>query len=323
MHVSIAGEVRCVVRKADGSIKTDTGFQKNLVLNQGLDFFGGNNGSSMFGRCAVGSGNSTPLITQTSLDVFVASQTGTLYSTKYDYIDDGSNLYKTNQVYRYRFSNIGDVNLSEVGLASQGSTKDNTYLCTRALIKDALGAPTSISIKSDETLDIFYRLWNVHSLLDTKGQINLLDGSGGSIPYNYTVRPAAVGGTNIGGSAGHKNAIGLELYVTNGNNSHYINDGDLGDIKNAPLGSRIWSSGDSRALPMEAYIPHSYKRVATCSLPLSSAVGNIRSFLLLSSMGIWQIRYGSVADDSPIFKTAKDTVTMPFEFSWGRYEGDL
>ena len=36
-NIGVAGEFRCVVKKADGSIKTDIGYQKNLILNQGLD----------------------------------------------------------------------------------------------------------------------------------------------------------------------------------------------------------------------------------------------------------------------------------------------
>ena len=67
VHTGMAGEFRCVVQKADGSIKLDTGVQKNLILNQGLEFFGGVNGSGM-NYCIIGTGNSTPTIHQTKLD---------------------------------------------------------------------------------------------------------------------------------------------------------------------------------------------------------------------------------------------------------------
>ena len=39
-NIGMAGEFRVVVKRADGSTKIDTGYQKNLILNQGLDFFG-------------------------------------------------------------------------------------------------------------------------------------------------------------------------------------------------------------------------------------------------------------------------------------------
>ena len=37
-NIGMTGEFRCVVKKSDGSTKIDTGYQKNLILNQGLDF---------------------------------------------------------------------------------------------------------------------------------------------------------------------------------------------------------------------------------------------------------------------------------------------
>ena len=46
-NMGIAGEFRVVVKRADGSTKIDTGYQKNLILNQGLDFFGGGRGDYM------------------------------------------------------------------------------------------------------------------------------------------------------------------------------------------------------------------------------------------------------------------------------------
>lgn len=54
-NMGMSGEFRCVVKRADGSTKIDTGYQKNLILNQGLDFFGGSNGSDMMAYCVIGS----------------------------------------------------------------------------------------------------------------------------------------------------------------------------------------------------------------------------------------------------------------------------
>lgn len=325
MNVGIAGEVRFVVLGTDGKVKKDTGYIRNMILNQGLDFFGGGRGSDMFSRCAIGGGNTPPAATQVALDAFIASTTAlSRESASIGYTPDDTGLYKTNLVYKYRFTRLGaDFNVAEVGLASQGSTNADLYLCTRALIKDPQGAPTSIAVKSDETLDVFYRLWNVHSVVDATGKINLVDGAGATTEYNYTVRPAGVGGTNIGGSSSYANAIGRPVVLANGNNSHYISNGNLGTIQNNPAGSAVWSSGDGVVIPTQAYVPGTYKLKATQDLALSSAVGNIRSILIHSSIGIWQIQYGSAVGDNPIVKTAKDTASLPFEVSWGRYEGAL
>nr|WP_241879648.1 hypothetical protein [Psychrobacter sp. PraFG1]UNK06475.1 hypothetical protein MN210_08250 [Psychrobacter sp. PraFG1] len=38
MKTGFAGELRCIVKKKDGTTVQDTGYQKNMFLNTGLDF---------------------------------------------------------------------------------------------------------------------------------------------------------------------------------------------------------------------------------------------------------------------------------------------
>ena len=323
-NIGMAGEFRCVVKKADGSIKTDTGYQKNLILNQGLDFFGGDNGANMMYFCVIGSGNSKPVYTQNKLDAITTYARGEDFSDKYDYdASRDGNLYKTNKVRKYTFNDINDVNISEVGLASQFSSLTDYYLCTRALIKDAQDAPTTITVLSGEVLEIYYKLWIVYDVTDKTGTLNLLDGVGGSTAYNYIARLAGVGGTNIGGSAKYgTRTVGLALSAGAGNNGHFVANGEIGAITGAPTGTaleRILTSSTSTA----TYIQGSYKRQMTWSLSTSQANFAIRSALFYTTMAFWQIRFGSVADDSPIVKTDTQTLTIPVEVSWGRYEGAL
>lgn len=121
--------------------------KKNLILNQGMDFFGGNNGGSMMIYCVIGSGNSQPSYTQTKLDTAVAGVSGDAYSTKYDYdaARDG-NLYKTNRVKKYSFPGLDNVNISELGLASTYNSTTSYFLCTRALIKDSKAGIQRLSL---------------------------------------------------------------------------------------------------------------------------------------------------------------------------------
>lgn len=323
-NMGMAGEFRCVVKRADGSTKIDTGYQKNLILNQGLDFFGGGNGGDMMGYCVIGSGNSQPVYTQNKLDTAITGVSGANFSTKYDYdaARDG-NLYKTNRVKKYSFSGLNNVNVSELGLASTYSNATTYFLCTRALIKDSLGNPTTITVLSGEILEIYYKLWIVYDVTDKTGTLNLLDGVGGSTAYNYIARLAGVGGTNIGGSAQYgNNTVGLTLSEGAGNNSHSVGNGGIGAITGAPTGTEsvyISSSSVSTA----TYISGSYKRQITWSLSISQANFAIRSAIFYTKMGFWQIRFGSVANDSPITKTNTQTLSIPVEFSWGRYEGAL
>lgn len=317
VNMGMAGEFRCVVKRADGSTKVDTGYQKNLILNQGLDFFGGGKGSSMLSNCVIGSGNSQPNYTQNKLDAAITGVSGTFASNKYDYnaAIDGE-LYKINYTYKYSFTGLSNVNVSELGLASTYSNTTTYFLCTRALIKDSQGNPTTITVLSGEILEIYYKLWVVFDTRDKTGQINLLDGIGGSAKYNWLSRIALAGDTPYG-----LRIVGSPLAGAIYNESHKLRDGDLGVVGGASQGNIIWSS--SSELVLSDYVPGTYKRQLQLDLPVSSANGNIRSFNIYTTMGIFQIRFGSVADDSPITKTNTQTLTIPVEISWGRYEGAL
>ena len=231
-NIGMAGEFRCVVKKSDGSIKTDTGYQKNLILNQGLDFFGGDNDSNMMAYCVIGSGNSQPSYTQNKLDTAITGVSGATFSTKYDYdASRDGNLYKTNKVCKYSFTGLNNVNISEVGLASTYSDATTYFLCTRALIKDSQGNPTTITVLSGEILEIYYKLWAVYDTTDKAGTLNLLDGVSGSIAYNWTVRLAYVT---------DKMSYAYQLgYVLSSVYSKWstFNTGDLTAITTSPSGS--------------------------------------------------------------------------------------
>lgn len=309
-HVGIAGEVRCIVKREDGSIKEDTGFQKNLILNQGLDFFGGGKGGDIFASCAIGSGNAIPTHTQTQLSSFLAITTGVQSSFKYDYVPDASNLYKTNKVYKYTFTGLNNANVSEVGLVSQGTTSSNYYLCTRALLKDATGTPTTITILSGETLEIYYKLWKVVSVLDASYTVNMLDGKGGVVPYNCIVRPYNVGSSS---SKIGNNAADVSF------NQTWVSSLDLANITAA-----LPKQDDSNStISINPYVIGSYKLKVLSQLSISQANRDIRLLGVTSNFINYQCRFGSVAGDNPIPKTSLQTLSTAFEFSWGRYEGEL
>ena len=313
-NIGMTGEFRCVVKKSDGSTKIDTGYQKNLILNQGLDFFGGGTGDNMMKYCVIGSGNSQPSYTQNKLDNAVVGVVGSAFSSKTDYdaARDG-NLYKTNSVLKYSFNGLNNVNISEVGLASKFSSSIDYYLCTRALIKDSSGNPTTITVLSGEILEIYYKLWAVFDITDKTGQVNLLDGVGGSIAYNYKTRLADVG------SSGFQAGYYIDL---NGSSSAYIYYSagvDLFAITAVPTGSYASISNYTA----NSYQKGSYKKVFTLNFNVATANDKNRVLFMAFIGFYWQIRFGSVANDSPITKTSTQTLSIPIEVSWGRYEGAL
>ena len=135
------------------------------------------------------------------------------------------------------------------------------------------------------------------------------------VPYNYVVRASDVGySIEASGKIGRV----LTLYLSD-NISTY--SGDLATIQNRP------SNQLGAVIPTNpTYILGSYKYKATAVFGASVSNGNIRTITFAginSSYMPFQIRFGSVANDSPITKTNTQTLTIPFEISWGRYEGAL
>ena len=322
-NIGMVGEFRCVVKKSDGSTKVDTGYQKNLILNQGLDFFGGGNGENMMDFCIIGSGNSQPSYTQNKLDVAIAGAVGADFSSKYDYdaATDG-NLYKTNRVVKYSFNELNNVNISEIGLASSYSNTTTYYLCTRALIKDSNGNPTTITILSGEILDIYYKLWRVIDISDKNFVINVQDGVGKLTPYNVKIRPFFVGQAKPSSEQGN-DTVGYAV-TWGASFSFYdrpiVDTGDLVGIT-SDFDTNTWADGASKT--WSPYVNNSYKATTTINAPVTGLNQAIRRMSLANTFGLYQIRFGRVSDDAPLTKTSTQTLSFPVEFSWGRYEGAL
>lgn len=316
--VGIAGEVRCVITRADGSVKADTGFQKNLILNQGLEFFNGTKGQYINTYCAIGSGNSTPTITQTKLDAYITQVTGTDVTSDTSYVDKGDGLYRIWEQKKYRFTGLDNVNISEIGLVSTGTTSTNYYLTTRVLIKDSFGAPTSISVKLGETLDIYYKIHKVTETTDKNYVINVLDGDGGTIPYNAVIRPVLVGTAN---------AHTVSKSADKTTSRLMFSENDL-----APITGNLTASVSPTVIgTTDSYIANSYKITVVYLVSLEGANMAIRTISTYSSGNLAnnygffniQMRLGRVSDDAPLTKTNKETLSIPFEISWGRFEGEL
>ena len=326
VNMGMAGEFRCVVKRADGSTKIDTGYQKNLILNQGLNALGGMGGNNkIFNYCAIGTGNSAPSVQQTQLDKPVAVASKDRYATEsYDY--SGTGVYKPSMVFKYSFTNLNNVNITEVGLSASAGSWGNDitklYMCTRALIKDTNGNPTSITVLSGEILEIYYKLTMVIPVADITGVINVLDGVGNSTAYNYIIRPASVGDggiTTTDTNSLHK--LGKPINYNDVNGISYgcnVSNNDISTINSSPR-----SVASSSSQSMDAYVPDSFKIKAIFYFDIATANTSIRSLYIESNLGRWQMRVGKATDDSPIVKNNTQTLSIPIEFSWGRYEGAL
>ena len=310
MQVGLYGEVKVIVKRADDTVRLDTGFFPNVITNLGLDAIGNDN--DLFNYCSVGGGNSKPLNTNTKLDNFLAVGSQISSESKYDYdpVRD-TEFYKCSRTVGYRFEGLDNKNISEVGLVGDYASGQHPAY-TRTLIKNSAGEPTVITVLSGEILELQYRLWQVFDVKD-KDQVVTAMIDGVEVPFNVKIRLAGVGG-NLGGSWSYA-AVGAHLTFW-GNNYHRFGTGELGEITGQNSGLTSYFG-----LSWEAYQPSTYKRKFYVNASITEAVHPIRSFLFFTGLGAYQVRFGTVDGDLPIDKTNQDILQLGFEMSWGRYEG--
>lgn len=308
MQVGLYGEVKVIVKRADDTVRLDTGFFPNVITNLGLDAIGNNHG--LFRYCAVGGGNSTPLNTNNKLDNFLAvgSEISSVSKHDYDPVRD-TEFYKCSRTVGYRFTGLDNKNISEVGLVSDADPRQHSAY-TRTLIKNSNGDPTVITVLSGEILELQYRLWQVFDLKD-KDQVVTAMIDAVEVPVNVKIRLADVGGR-------YYNFIVGQGVAFNGDNYALFGTGEIGKITGQISGE---TSHFYTGPGWEAYQPSTYKRKFYVNASITEIVLPIRSLLFFTGLGAYQVRFGTVDGDLPIDKTNQDILQLGFEMSWGRYKG--
>ena len=195
-NVGLSGEFQVIVRRADGSIKLDTGMQPNLILDNGLKQYLGlptlNNlgkpqqfhNSNLMSHCCVGTGNQAPQNGDYALQAFT-----TFHSSYRDNVGgfevpetgkhDGCVKYWKR--IKFIFDTIENKNITEVGLAAWAGSEivDGAYqsglytLVTRALLKDKQGTPISVTVLKGEVLEIVYQINEYVDVRRKTGTFNL------------------------------------------------------------------------------------------------------------------------------------------------------
>lgn len=285
-----AGWFKIEAIRPDGTRRVLADWFPNLILDGGLDRMGAN--SDYLNWCQVGSGSTAPVAAQTALvnriagtSTVQASSTGAQASAPYY-----GWLRRT-----YRFAQgVAAGNLSEVGVgwASTGS------LFSRALILDGGGSPTTITVLSDEALDVTYELRRYPGTVDLTGTV-VLNG----VTHNWVSRAAGV--TTAGVWTG-EGAMALDAAQSF--------NGNIGAVT-APNPSGTSGVLSATAL---AYSAGSYTRAVTVSAGLnnSNLSGGIRSIIVTSNVagtGRYQIQF-----DPAIPKDNTKVLSLTIQHTWAR-----
>lgn len=180
----LKGMYRISVYRKDGSIRYEGDWFENIITNNGLNYLLSTGGSGWGTSIFVGSGTSTPTVSQTSLDNLL--MTNNTNNSQTISVQGSAPYYSTyTLVKRFPAVPSGGYNISEVGVGAS-----STNLFSRALIQDSVGNPITLSLLQDEILEVTYQLRNYPSLTAGDYAQSGVDISGTS--YTFTWRACGV-----------------------------------------------------------------------------------------------------------------------------------
>ncbi len=286
--------------KYTGKVRLDTGWFPNVILNAGRNTMASN--STWMDFCQVGSDNTAPTQTDTSLQNYVAGTADIITSS------DGqaaSSPYYGWKRKTFRFA-AGTVaaNLTEVGV---GWGLSGSTLISRALIIDPiLGTPTTITPLADEVLDVTYELRYYPPVADIIGPQVTLNG----VVYDTKTRAA-----NVKSSA-WSSMIGTAMVVGTAVNVWRAYDGVIGTVLAGPSG--LVADADTANQVNQAYVSNSYQVKMNC--PIGATGWNlgagIRSVLFRTNAGEYQTEFTANIGGATIPKTTAFSMLLIWVLGW-------
>lgn len=299
----VTAKGRYQLRKLKNGIYTgeETPWFDNIILDSGLNRWG--TGTIILGA-AIGTGTATPASTDVGL------QTQTTYTTTAGtgagITAAGSSPYNNTRTVVFR-TTLGALNgnYSEVGVGwASGS------MFSRALILDGGGSPTTISVASDEQLDIVYQLSVYPPLTDTFATVSI-----GGVSYDVTGRALDV--NDVSSSGGNDATWGVGLItpvlstITGGTGVLYT--GALAAITaNAPSGS--FAAGGTPTT--DSYVNNSYTKTGFYSFGLTQ--GNASGGISASYAPWGEFAAFQYGFSAAIPKDATKTLVLNYSVSWAR-----
>lgn len=294
VNCGLEGRFRLIVRDGEtGRVTKDTGWFKNLILDQGLNEYGTSANISAF--CRVGTSNVAPANSQTALVAQVASTSTVEQATAGN---SGAPPYYGWTRTRYRFGiGVAAGNLSEVGVGSAAVTG----LFSRALIVDGGGTPVTVTVLPTEVLDVWYELRMYPDATDRVFQIQI-----GPVLHDCTLRAANITTFQITQDNQGSFARGYQA----GLHQAYLYSGAIGPITGAP------STTISSSLPVQATDPYSnnsYRRATKYTWGLAFT-GSVRCMHFRRAPIQAQMEF-----TPPINKTNLNTLELTARITWARY----
>lgn len=300
---SVAGRYKLQAIKVDtGESRDLTDWFDNLITDIGLDRMG--TGSAV-DYCLVGSGSTAPAFTDTSLASFVAS-TSMINASTYGAAASAPYYGWSRMTFRFA-QGVATGNLSEVGV---GWSATNSSLFSRSLIKDAGGNPTTVTVLSDEVLDVIYEFRLYAPASDVSSTFDL-----SGTTYSYNLRPAYVTSGMPYWYAGNPIHAGGGIRVVNTTYIYPMAFGAGGSLGVATAGPNGVNNGNFFSGNSNAYSSGSHSRSGSITAGLNdcNSASGITALLIHTDIGAYQIEF-----PTPIPKDATKVFTLNYQVSWAR-----
>lgn len=308
----------------------------NLITNEGLRRIYSPSlvlDSDLYSICKVGTGNSTPSFNDQALDNQVAQvMPNTTGNGSYLMgVNLDENYMWLRLTYTFPLGAIQNQNISEIATG----WRSGPGIFSRALVLDAAGQPTSITVLEDEQLRVTWEHRRYFNPATIEGEIANIGNKGGV--YAYQIAPAqldqwALGSTSgSGGIPGIFGSGGIIPSTVVGTNfgQGYSRSGT--SQINPPLGLITGGAVLNPSQIVNVTDPGSNSMAVRFRYPITSGnhADGIGSFqfspLAQSTAGaaaaggasscrmMFQCKF-----DPPIMKTDEDFFEIDFEISWGR-----
>lgn len=323
IKLSAKGRYSLTVLDAAGDVveKKCTRENNNVVLDQGAyaAFFSGDMFSNYVAR--LGTGTVELVESDTGLTNMVAGETSRASASRVGNETDNGDGTNTVTLVRTMPFSLGQMvgTFSEVGVAASSS---GTFIAGQ-LIKDELGAATTITVLADEQLIVTYTLeWTYPNTTTVVGSGTVTDSSSNS--YNYTIyaqpyfRDYTLNSKHTQttvSTAGHIRFFESDLTRAD---SSELATGSSGSKDHDPVAKTVTRTSSTITLsPTDGTITDATWITAFAARSgggiADASIGLINPMHYINKRG-----GGSVAIkfDTPFSKTSNDTFTFKFDLTW-------
>lgn len=306
-HIGLGNWFRVEIEKPGIGTRFMSPWFHNHITDQGLDLCATT--PNRYNACQVGSGNAAPTDADTGLQNYTA---GT--SSKTDFGDSYNNTvlpYYGESYLRYNFP-LGAFNddiLSEVMI---GTHTSGGSCFSRELIRDAVGAPTTIQVASDEILRVHYKIRHYPPLDDVVGTLSL---DIYETPTNFDYIRRTLAFPDRWEPSGNVAQNSADTFNPTG-----FNSGTVTRLRDAPIQSISYNNfagTSATSVTPQSYSAGSFSRMTECLWNTAKGTFNASLFL-------WSTRYGVISFQHAFYptieKTNQDNLILNVQTSWGRYE---